>query len=77
MATAKHPKNRLTTQRIRELKSPGLYADGNGLYLRVESSGSKRFIQRITVKGGKRHAPGTGERGRDQPAGCSRDGAHQ
>ncbi len=60
MVTVRHPKNRLTAQRIRELKSPGLYADGNGLYVRVERSGSKRFVQRITVKGGKRHALGLG-----------------
>ena len=36
-----------------------MYADGNGLYLRVDSSGARRWVQRITIRG-KRHNIGLG-----------------
>jgi integrase len=36
---------------IRELKKPGRYADGNGLYLKVARSGAKRWELRTVVKG--------------------------
>ncbi len=35
------------------------YADGNGLYLRVDDTGNKRWVQRITIAG-KRHNLGLG-----------------
>lgn len=54
-----HPHNALTPLRIREAKQPGMYADGNGLYLRVDPSGAKRWVQRLTVRG-KRHNLGLG-----------------
>ena len=50
---------RLTPLRVREIKKPGDYADGNGLYLRVDPSGSKRWVQRLTIRG-KRHHLGLG-----------------
>ena len=34
-----HPVNALTAVRVRSLKKPGQYADGNGLYLVVVPSG--------------------------------------
>jgi hypothetical protein len=37
-----HPDKRLTAVTIRNLKRPGRYADGNGLYLFVDRSGAKR-----------------------------------
>ena len=52
-------KARLTPLRVREIKKPGDYADGNGLYLRVDPSGSKRWVQRLTIRG-KRHHLGLG-----------------
>ena len=55
----KHPRRSLTPQRIREVKQPGDYADGNGLYLRVDDTGNKRWVQRITIAG-KRHNLGLG-----------------
>ncbi len=36
--------NRLTVTAIRNLKAPGLHADGNGLYLKVDDRGSKRWV---------------------------------
>ena len=44
---------------IRTVKEPGLYADGYGLNLKVESSGSKRWVQRVTING-KRRSIGLG-----------------
>ena len=38
---------------------PGTYSDGNGLTLRVEPSGTKHWVQRVTV-GGKRRNIGLG-----------------
>ena len=47
--------NQLTPLRIREVKQPGDYADGNGLYLRVDRSGVKRWVQKITIRGKRRN----------------------
>lgn len=47
----RHPQHRLTAVHVRALKTPGRYADGNGLYLFVELSGAKRWIWRGVVAG--------------------------
>ena len=54
MVKGKHPFNALSAMRIRELSSPGRYADGNCLYLVVDPSGAKRWILRIMVHGRRR-----------------------
>ena len=33
---------------------PGLHADGNGLYLKVDKSGARRWIQRIVIRGDRK-----------------------
>ncbi len=50
---------RLTAARVKALKCPGMYGDGETLYLRVAPGGSKSWVQRITIKG-KRHDLGLG-----------------
>lgn len=55
----KHPDRRLTAVTVRNAKTPGRHADGNGLYLLVDDSGSKRWLLR-TVVGGKRRDIGLG-----------------
>ena len=40
---------------MRTLKSPGMYADGQGLYLRVDPSGARRWVQRVLVRGKRRN----------------------
>ena len=55
----RHPLNELSAARVRTIKKPGMYADGNGLYLRVDPSGARRWVQRLTVRG-KRHNLGLG-----------------
>ena len=47
----RHPQSRLTTLRVRSIKTPGRHADGNGLYLAVDPSGAKRWVQRIVIAG--------------------------
>ncbi|HEX2460920.1 MAG TPA: Arm DNA-binding domain-containing protein, partial [Vicinamibacterales bacterium] len=46
-----HPDKRLTAVRVRNLKEPGRYADGNGLYLFVDDSGAKRWLLRTAIAG--------------------------
>lgn len=53
MPAIKH--NALTAAQVRALKEPGTYADGNGLNLRIDAGGGKRWFQRITVDGKRRN----------------------
>ena len=50
----KHPEKALTALKIRSLKEPGCYADGNGLCLVVDPSGAKRWMLRTVVQGRRR-----------------------
>ena len=54
----KHPKrggrrlhNALNERAVRTAKEPGRYFDGQGLFLMVQPSGAKSWVQRVTVKG--------------------------
>ena len=57
--TGKRKQQALSAALVRTVISPGMYADGNGLNLRVEASGAKRWVQRVTI-GGKRRNVGLG-----------------
>ena len=50
---------KLSVARVRSLKAPGRYADGNTLYLHIAPGGSKQWVQRLTING-KRHDIGLG-----------------
>ncbi len=50
----RHPVNALTALRVKKESNQGFYADGNGLYLKVDKNGAKRWIQRIVVNGKRR-----------------------
>lgn len=39
---------------VRSLSVPGLYSDGNALYLKVDSTGAKRWVQRLVIQGKRR-----------------------
>ena len=55
MTTRKaHPRNALTALTVRSITKPGLYADGNGLYLVVDATGAKRWMLRTMVQGRRR-----------------------
>src|SRR3712207_218414 len=44
----------LTGQFVHGVQAPGFYSDGNGFYLRVDASGSKRWVLRTMVQGRRR-----------------------
>ena len=54
MSAGKHPDRALTAVKVRQVVTPGRYADGNGLYLVVDPSGAKRWLLRIVVQGRRR-----------------------
>lgn len=39
---------------VRSVKVPGFYPDGQGLYLKVETTGAKRYVQRLIIRGKRR-----------------------
>ena len=41
-------KNKLTPLALKKLKAPGRYSDGNNLYLKIEDTGSRRWILRLS-----------------------------
>jgi hypothetical protein len=45
---------RLSAAEVRQVLEAGKYYDGNGLFLRVEPTGSKRWVQRLTIHGKQR-----------------------
>ena len=49
----------LTAEKVRTLAKPGAYTDGNGLTLRVDGKGGKRWVQRVSI-GGKQRNIGLG-----------------
>lgn len=60
--TGQHREKRLSAATVRTIKEPGFYGDGQGLHLKVDASGAKRWIQRIVVNG-KRRDIGIGSAG--------------
>ena len=51
--TGRHPSNALSAAFLRSAP-PGRHADGNGLYLFVQPSGTRSWIQRLVVRGRRR-----------------------
>ena len=47
----RHPDKALSAAFCRTVAVPGRYCDGNGLYLQVDPSGARRWVQRIVVRG--------------------------
>ncbi len=50
----RHPVEKLTALKVKRETKKGFYADGNGLYLKVDASGAKRWIQRLVINGKRR-----------------------
>ena len=46
-----HTSNKLSPLAVKALKKPGRYSDGNGLYIVVSNTGSKKWILRTVVRG--------------------------
>ncbi len=52
--SGQHPEKALSAAFVRSVKDPGKYFDGHGLFLKVEASGAKRWVQRIVIRGKRR-----------------------
>lgn len=50
----RHPEKALSAAGVRALSAPGFYADGHGLYLKVDENGAKRWVQRLVIHGKRR-----------------------
>ena len=50
-APRKRATARLTALRVKTIKEPGRYSDGNGLYLVVDLGGSRRWMLRVVARG--------------------------
>jgi integrase len=50
----RHPHHRLSPARVRTETKPGLHADGNGLYLAVAPTGTKKWVLRTVIDGKRR-----------------------
>ena len=48
-------RNQLSSRAVKSLSKPGAYTDGGGLLLRVQESGSKSWVLRLTVDGKRRN----------------------
>ena len=46
-----HPHKALSAAFCRSVTQPGRYCDGNGLYLHVEPSGTRHWVQRLVIHG--------------------------
>ena len=46
-----HPDNSLTPAFVRNVSRAGRYCDGQGLYLDVRATGSRGWVQRLTIRG--------------------------
>ena len=46
-----HPDKALSAAFVRTAKTPGKYIDGQGLFLKVDKSGARRWVQRIVIRG--------------------------
>lgn len=59
LKSGKHPEKALSAAFVRTVCKPGKYTDGNGLFLKVDQTGARRWIQRIVIRG-KRTEMGLG-----------------
>lgn len=50
----RRPVKALTAQAVRNATEPGKYFDGHGLFLKVNESGGKSWVQRIVIRGKRR-----------------------
>ena len=55
MNAFKPKRDALSATFVRMVKEPGTYSDGKGLNLRVDESGAKRWVQRVTINGKRRN----------------------
>lgn len=49
--SGKHPEKALSDAFVRAVAEPGKYFDGHGLFLKVDTTGARRWVQRIVIRG--------------------------
>ncbi len=59
LKNGKHPEKALSAAFVRNVTEPGKYFDGHGLFLKVDGTGARRWVQRIVIRG-KRTEMGLG-----------------
>lgn len=47
----RHPEKALSDAFVRTVAEPGKYFDGHGLFLKVDATGARRWVQRIVIRG--------------------------
>lgn len=50
----RRPEKALTAQAVKAATEPGKYFDGHGLFLRVDKTGARSWVQRIVIRGKRR-----------------------
>ena len=50
----RHPKHALSTAFVRNIAKAGRFCDGDGLYLEVQPTGTRSWIQRLSIRGKRR-----------------------
>ena len=50
----RHPRHALSTAFVRNVAHAGRYCDGDGLYLEVQPTGTRSWIQRLSIRGRRR-----------------------
>ncbi len=50
----RHPKHALSTAFVRNVNRAGRFCDGDGLYLEVQPTGTRSWIQRLSIRGKRR-----------------------
>ena len=53
-ARGRHPRNALSDDFARTVAEAGRYCDGHGLYLDVQPSGTRSWVQRLSIRGRRR-----------------------
>ena len=52
--SGRHPEKALSAAFVRTVTVPGKYFDGHGLFLKVDKTGARRWVQRINISGKRR-----------------------
>ncbi len=50
----RHPRHALSTAFVRNVAQAGRYCDGDGLYLEVQPTGTRSWVQRLSIRGRRR-----------------------
>ena len=66
----RQPHHALSTAFVRNVAEAGRYCDGDGLYLDVQPSGTRSWVQRLVIRGRRREL-GLGGQAMDRQSFCT------